>query len=125
MKLLLDTQVALWWLTGSKQLNSRTKHQIAAADCYLSVASIWEVAIKFQLGKLPISPDVFRLEMLKSGVTVLSILDTHVLATGQNDPNHRDPFDNLLLAVARAEQLTLLTADEKLLAVGRGVAMSA
>lgn len=125
MKLLLDTQIALWWLTGSKQLKPRVKRLIMEAACYLSVASIWEVAIKFQIGKLPIPPDTYRLEMLNAGVTLLPILDTHVLALTQNNPNHRDPFDNLLLAVARAEQLKLLTSDARLLAVGAGVTLNA
>ena len=46
MKLLLDTQIALWWLTANKQLKARAKRRIAEAECYLSVVSIWEVAIK-------------------------------------------------------------------------------
>lgn len=125
MKLLLDTQIALWWLTGSKRLKPRTKRQISEADCYLSVASMWEVAIKYQLGKLPVPPESFRTEMLSSGVTVLPILETHVLAIIRHAPDHRDPFDNLLLAVASTERLTLLTADARLLAVGRDVTLSA
>ena len=125
MKLLLDAQIALWWLTGSKRLKPRVKRQIMEAACYLSVASLWEVAIKFQIGELPIPPETFRLEMLNAGVTMLPILDTHVLALTQNDPNHRDPFDNLLLAVARAEQLKLLTSDARMLAVGAGVTLNA
>lgn len=125
MKLLLDTQITLWWLTGSKRLKPRVKRQIMEAACYLSVASVWEVAIKFQIGKLPIPPETYRLEMLNAGVTMLPILDTHVLALTQNDPNHRDPFDNLLLAVARAEQLKLLTSDARMLAVGAGVTLNA
>ena len=88
-------------------------------------ASLWEVAIKFQIGKLPIPPETYRLEMLNAGVALLPILDTHVLALTQNDPNHHDPFDNLLLAVARAEQLKLLTSDVRLLAVGTGVTLNA
>ncbi len=125
MKLLLDTQIALWWLTGSKRLRPRVKRQIMESACYLSVASLWEVAIKFQIGKLPIPPETYRLEMLNAGVTMLPILDTHVLALTQNDPNHRDPFDNVLLAVARAEQLKLLTSDARMLAVGAGVTLNA
>ncbi len=125
MKLLLDTQVTLWWLTGSNRLKPRVKRQIMEAACYLSVASLWEVAIKFQIGKLPVPPETYQLEMLNAGVTLLPILDAHVLALSQNDPSHRDPFDNLLLAVARAEQLKLLTCDAQLLAVGAGVTLNA
>ena len=93
--------------------------------CYLSVASIWEVATKFQFGKLPIPPETYRFEMLNAGVAMLPILESHVLALTQNNPIHRDPFDNLLLAVARAEQMKLLTSDLRLLVVGVGMTLNA
>ena len=60
MRLLLDTQVALWWLVGSPRLSRSCRDLIANSSCVVSVASIWEVAIKHRLGKLPISPQLFR-----------------------------------------------------------------
>lgn len=118
MRLLLDTQVALWWLTGNKRLTRPIRAVIAESDCYLSVASVWELAIKFRLGKLPLSPQTFRDEMAEAGATILPIADAHAIATADLHIPHADPFDRILLATARAERLILLTADTALLAQG-------
>ena len=118
MRLLLDTQVALWWLTGNKRLTKGIRAVIAESDCYLSVASVWEVAIKHRLGKLPVAPQVFRDEMAAAGATMLPIADMHAIATSGLEISHGDPFDRLLLATARIEHLILLTADATLLAQG-------
>jgi len=125
MRLLLDTQVALWWLTANKRLTRQIRAVIAESDCYLSVASVWEVAIKFRLGKLPVSPQTFRDEMSAAGASILPIADSHVIATAGLDIAHSDPFDRLLLATARVERLVLLTADGALLAQGRTEVMKA
>ena len=83
--------------------------------CAVSVASIWEVDLKHGLGKLKVSPGRFRDEMRAAGAAILPVTDEHVLATVPT--THRDPFDRLLLSVATAERLTLLTADAALLAL--------
>ena len=114
MNVLLDTQVALWWLAGSSRLKGDARSRIGAARCVLSVASIWEVAIKHALGKLPISPQVFR-DGLAPGATILPINEFHAMATAELPAGHADPFDRLLLAVAQVEQLLLITADAALL----------
>ena len=118
MRLLLDTQVALWWLTGNKRLTKPIRAVIAESDCYLSVASVWEVAIKHRLGKLPVAPQIFRDEMAAAGATMLPIADMHAIATSGLEISHGDPFDRLLLATARIEHLILLTADAALLVQG-------
>jgi hypothetical protein len=71
------------------------------------------------LGKLPIAPGRFRDEMRSAGATVLSVTDEHVLTRVKAAEAHRDPFDRLLLSVAEAENLVLLTADTALIALGR------
>jgi PIN domain nuclease of toxin-antitoxin system len=111
VRLLLDTQVALWWLTASPRLSKATRQLVAISHCELSVASIWEVAIKHALGKLAMSPHAFRDEMLASGTIVLSLTDAHVLSAADVTVAHPDPFDRLLIGVAMAEGLRLLTAD--------------
>ncbi|MGH9365106.1 MAG: type II toxin-antitoxin system VapC family toxin [Thermoanaerobaculia bacterium] len=118
MNLLLDTQVALWWLTASPRLAKATRELIAGSACVVSVASIWEVAIKHRLGKLPVSARRFRDEMRSAGAHILSINDEHALATTDLPLPHGDPFDRLLLSVAEAERLILLTADRTLIALG-------
>jgi len=59
MRLLLDTQVMLWWLLDAPRLKADTRQLIRGHSCLVSVASIWEVAIKHRLGKLPVAPESF------------------------------------------------------------------
>ena len=118
MRLLLDTQVALWWLTASPRLSKPSWQLMVSSPCAVSVASVWEVDLKYRLGKLPIAPTRFRDEMRSAGATVLSITDEHVLTRAKAADSHRDPFDRLLLSVAEAENLVLLTADPGLIALG-------
>lgn len=119
MRLLLDTQVALWWLTASPRLSKSSRDLMVSSPCAVSVASLWEVDLKHRLGKLPVGPARFRDEMRSAGATVLSIVDEHVLTIVKAAGSHRDPFDRLLLSVAEAENLLLLTADSALVALGR------
>ena len=120
MRLLLDTQVALWWLTASRRLARDTRELMAGSRCVVSVASIWEVAIKHRIGKLPVPPGVFRDAMRDGGALILSVTDEHALGTSALRFEHRDPFDRLLLSVALAERLVLLTADEVLIELAAG-----
>ena len=117
MTLLLDTQVALWWLTGSRRLARASRDLIAAEPCVISVASVWEVAIKHRLGKLPISARRFCDEMRAAGARIVSITDEHAVASAESAVAHSDPFDRLLLAVAAVDRLVLLTADRELVAL--------
>lgn len=119
MRLLLDTQVALWWLTASPRLSKASRELMARSPCVVSVASIWEVALKHRLGKLPVSPRRFRDEMRSAGASIVSVSDEHVLTAVDFSEAHRDPFDRLLLSVAEAEHLVLLTADHALITLAR------
>lgn len=118
MRLLLDTQVALWWLVGSKRLPHASRRRIASSDCVVSVASVWEVAIKHRLGKLPVPPERFRDDMARGGATILSIHDEHAIRSSSLPTNHTDPFDRVLIATALVEGLQFLTADSALIAIG-------
>lgn len=117
MRLLLDTQVALWWLTASTRLSKVSRELIAGSACVVSVASVWEVAIKHRLGKLPVPARRFRDEMRSAGALILPVTDEHALATAELPYARGDPFDRLLLSVAQAEHLVLLTADAALIAL--------
>ena len=117
MRLLLDTQVALWWLTGSPRLSKTTRDLLAGSACVLSVASVWEVAIKHRLAKLPIPPGRFRDEMRSAGATILALTDDQVVTQVDLPVDHPDPFDRLLIAVAASEHLILITADRTLVAL--------
>ena len=115
MRLLLDTQIALWWLVANPRLSRAARKGLAEGACAVSVASIWEVAIKHALGKLPVAPRAFRDELAAAGVAILAITESHALATADLPPGHKDPFDRLLLATAQCEGMQLATADAALL----------
>lgn len=122
MSLLLDTHVALWWLAGSTRLKRKLREQIASSNCAISVASIWEIAIKHRLGKLAVSPQIFRDEMRVAGASILPVTDAHALAFTHLPAGHGDPFDLLLLATAREERRRFVTADLALSRFAAGIA---
>ena len=111
MRLLLDTQVMLWWLLDDPRLGTKTRALLAASPCLVSVASIWEVAIKHRLGKLDVTPAAFRDQSLGAGAALLPVLDAHVIETAQLPLVHHDPFDRLLIAQALVEGLMAVSSD--------------
>jgi PIN domain nuclease of toxin-antitoxin system len=123
VKLLLDTHVWLWWNTEPERLSSAVLKQIAdhRNQVFLSAASIWEMAIKRGLGKLPIPEAVgayVTRRLAADNVESLSVSAEHAAAVETLDRLHNDPFDRLLIVQARHEGLRLLTTDEKVLAYG-------
>lgn len=119
MKLLLDTHVFLWYISGDSRLPRAFLDAIRdpANEVYLSAASIWEASIKFSLGKLPLpaAPAVFltqqrnahRIDPLPIDEGAMQHLDTL-------PPLHRDPFDRLLLAQALQHGLVVASVDATL-----------
>ena len=112
MTLLLDTQVAIWWLVGSRRLGGPARKLLAESACVLSVASVWEVAIKHRLGKLSVTPALFRDRMIAAGAELLMVSDTHAIETAALPRHHEDPFDRMLIAQARVEKLRAVSADK-------------
>ena len=119
MRLLLDTHTLLWWLLTPGQLSAGAHAAITAPDVavFVSAASAWEAAIKRALGKLDV-PDDLETQIAAAGFTPLSITLAHGTAAGALPLHHRDPFDRLLIAQARAERLTLVTRDAALAVYG-------
>ncbi len=115
MTLLLDTQVAVWWVIGGARLSPSARQRIAARQCVVSVASILEVAIKHRSRKLNMAPASFRDDLLSAGTAILAIGENHAIETSKVLLDHGDPFDRILVATAMVEGLTLLTADTHLL----------
>ena len=111
MILLLDTQVALWWLAGSHRLRAPARELLAGSVCVLSAASVWEVAIKHRIGKLSVGPALFRDRMLAAGAELLAVSDAHAIETAALPRHHDDPFDRMLIAQARVEKLRAVSAD--------------
>jgi PIN domain nuclease of toxin-antitoxin system len=119
MKLLLDTHLLLWAAAGSG-LSSSAADLISdpGNDLFFSAASIWEVAIKSGLGRPEFHLDaaVFRRELLESDYEELAITGAHAAAVSSLPEIHKDPFDRVLIAQAVFEGVTLLTADQAILA---------
>jgi len=114
--LLLDTHVLLWLLDDSPRLGTRARDRITtSAAVYVSAASSWELAIKTSIGKLEL-PDDFDEAIDRSGLRNLSVTRRHTVDSQLVALPHKDPFDAILIAQAKAEKLTFLTADGKLLA---------
>ena len=114
MTLLLDTHVVLWQLSGARSLGVRARETIAsAAELAFSVVSFAEIGVKAAIGKLEV-PDDFYAHIVGTGVRVLGLSAEHGLAVASLPLHHRDPFDRLLIAQARYEGFTLLTADTRI-----------
>ena len=123
MKLLLDTHVWLWWHTEPERLASVVRRQIGDSrnEVFFSAASVWEMAIKRRLGKLPLPEPVSTYVMRRLAAddfVALAISVEHASAVEALESRHRDPFDRLLIVQARLEGLRLLTADDQVLAYG-------
>lgn len=119
MKYLLDTSIFLWSLGAEHKLNQKARDLLSstAAELYLSAASSWEIAIKYALGTLalPKPPSQFVPNAIGSlAIRSLDITHFHSLMAGDLPHHHRDPFDRMLIAQARMENMVLLTADRTL-----------
>ncbi len=113
MRLLLDTHVVLWQLEGSRPVARDARDAIArASELLFSVVSFAEIGVKASIGKLTVPRDLPD-HVLRSGVRVLGLASDHCLAVADLPVHHRDPFDRLLIAQARAERLAIVTADRR------------
>lgn len=121
---LLDTHVLLLAAVGSDRLSASARELLVDPDTDLrfSVASIWEVVIKSQLGRTDfrMNPELLRDYARLAGLAEVPVLGEHVLGIMRLPNLHKDPFDRLLIAQARAENLVLLTMDAQVLAYGDG-----
>lgn len=120
MQYLLDTQVFIWSLEGNPKLASSVKSIIEDIDNTILVSqfSLMEISIKMKLNKLPgfiVSIEYITNQLLMDGFTILPISNNHIFAY-QSIPffdEHRDPFDRFLLATALAEQIPIISFDDK------------
>jgi PIN domain nuclease of toxin-antitoxin system len=115
VRLLLDTHIFLWFAGQSARLNAKARYALDNADeIYVSSVSIWEIAIKFRLGKLKVSPDAMIDLIDRADFKELPVFARHAAAVARLPLYHGDPFDRLLVAQAIFEDLHLVTADRKL-----------
>jgi PIN domain nuclease of toxin-antitoxin system len=118
MRILLDTHVWLWMVTEPDRLSSSQRDTLIdpETELYLSSVSIWELTIKLSVGKLKYTGNAavqIPIHIAQTGVRALSVTAEHALAVLELPPHHRDPFDRMLIAQARVEALTLMTADQR------------
>jgi PIN domain nuclease of toxin-antitoxin system len=114
MNILLDTHTLLWALTDVPKLSERVRKLLPQANTWLSVASIWEIVIKTQTGRLglprPTGPFIIS-KLVSNGVQILPITADHVLRIESLPNHHNDPFDRMLIAQSLEEKLPVVTAD--------------
>ena len=113
MRLLLDTHALLWSLNGDKRLGPTARSLLAdrANDLIVSMASLWEIALKTQAGKLSADIQGISDTLRRNGVTLLEVSVAHLVALTTLPRHHKDPFDHLLIAQAMAENATLMSED--------------
>ena len=123
MKLLLDTHAFLWFVGGNTRLSTPARSSIEdpANQSFISVASLWEMAVKISLGKLHIEQPYETFiprQMARNGFHPLPIDVGHAAALISLPFHHRDPFDRLLVAQAKVEHLAVVSRDSMLDAYG-------
>jgi PIN domain nuclease of toxin-antitoxin system len=123
MKLLLDTHAFLWLVEGNSRLGRKASTVVAdpSNELFLSVASIWELAIKVGNGRLVLSEPLASFVSKWTATYQLSqmpVLSAHAVTVTTLAPHHRDPFDRLLIARALAEDMVLMSGDAKFMAYG-------
>lgn len=118
MDLLLDTHSLIWFLNGDEKLSEKAKYVIedSSNSKIVSIASIWEIAIKISLDKFRFQKGFkhFLDTVEDNGFDVLPITFEHALALSTLEFIHRDPFDRLLIAQCKSDHLTIVTKDENI-----------
>lgn len=116
MQFLLDTHTFIWFINGDSSLPNNIIGEIKNLknQCFISIASIWEIAIKCKLNKLSLNADFNRiLDFLDyNQIEITPISFNHIIKLNELDFHHRDPFDRILIAQGISENLTILTKDQ-------------
>jgi PIN domain nuclease of toxin-antitoxin system len=117
MKILLDTHTFLWFINDSPELSNAAADLLESdVDLLLSMASLWEIAIKVSLNKLTLPDDYERFipqQITLNNIEILTITFEHLTVVSRLPFHHRDPFDRLLIAQSMSENLQIVSADTK------------
>jgi PIN domain nuclease of toxin-antitoxin system len=115
MNYLLDTHTFLWFLEGNNSLSSKARIIIEDADntIYVSIASIWEIAIKISISKLKLSVNLeeVKTEIVKNNFEILPLDFEHIIELTNLEQIHKDPFDRIIISQAISEKCTIISKD--------------
>ncbi|MEO7315905.1 MAG: type II toxin-antitoxin system VapC family toxin [Ginsengibacter sp.] len=115
-KNLIDTHAFLWFIDGNKELSKTARLEIEAEGAinFISIASLWEIAIKVSLGKLILNTDFNKIndKIIQNGFEILAITFEDTVEISSLPFHHRDPFDRIIIAQAITNNLTLISKDE-------------
>ena len=115
--ILIDTHTLIWLLSASDKLSDKAKEMLKSGDkTYVSIASIWEIAIKQSIGKLELTYSVDDIvnKCQSYKIDILPIKPAHIEYIKSLPFIHRDPFDRLLISQAKIEELTFISKDENI-----------
>jgi PIN domain nuclease of toxin-antitoxin system len=121
VKVLIDTHTFLWMAAEPEKLPRRAREVCESAELVFSVASVWEIGIKWETGRLPLpgSPrDYIALQIKRGGIAMLPIQYRHALTAAGLPMLHRDPFDRMLAAQCLEEGFKCVTRDSAIAAYG-------
>lgn len=116
MRILLDTHIFLWFVDDNPRLSSRFADLIEDENniVYLSIASLWEMSIKYNLGKLTLKlnyNEFIESEVVASNINLLNIELAHIKTNAILPFHHRDPFDRLIISQSIVEKIPIITVD--------------
>ena len=120
MKILLDTNALIWWLRDDPKLGPQARQIVAdrSSEIMVSVISLWEVTMKWRVGKMDYAGSAFLDDLNSAGIMPLGISAPHLLALEALGFEHRDPFDHLILAQAIVEGARVMTSDRDMTLYG-------
>ena len=117
MRLIIDTQVLIWWANDVSNISRRVQDIIFDLDneLWLSLASIWEMQIKISLGKLDLPrslPNIITTQMEENQIKILPIELSHIYGLDRLPLHHRDPFDRLIITQSLTEEIPIASIDK-------------
>jgi PIN domain nuclease of toxin-antitoxin system len=117
MILLIDTHALIWFITDNDQLPLKTKQIIENREnnCYVSMATYWEIGIKYSIGRLDLKSDLKTIFTIieDTGFEALPITTNQILANANLEFHHQDPFDRIIIAQSLTEKMTIITRDSQ------------
>jgi len=117
MNLLIDTHALIWFITDNDKLPLKTKQLIENKEnnCFVSIASYWEIGIKNSIGRLELNSDLKTIFQIieETGFETLPITTNQILRNASLEIHHQDPFDRIIIAQSLIEKMTIITRDSQ------------